>query len=98
MLRVRSSDSELEIEGTSAEFEHLRRKVSGLDVTGGRISISCDGSIDPAPYSEIHKELIVELDSGCNRFVVTPSSVRIVGGAEALKSLSANLPIGAVIT
>lgn len=97
MLRICYADNELDIEGTNQDFRDLQsaiRQVISLKEQSG-VVIQCDVDFDPSPYEIRCKQLLIQVKSGPNQFLVSNDALQIIGSSDALLNLSENFPIDA---
>lgn len=94
MLRIRSSENELDIEGTAEDFARLCRAITSLLTPRAErsIEVKCDEGFDPAPYANAHSSIRITVDSGPNHFDHSQHTLQVLGSLPALKNFSDNLP------
>ena len=94
MFRIRYSNGELDIEGSSQDYVVLRSQLNKViyeqDISG--IELVCDTKFDPSPYEKKCKKIQIKLGSGLNKFIVSGSVLKIKGSSVALKNFSDNCP------
>ncbi|MEO1147120.1 MAG: hypothetical protein AAFY26_16170 [Cyanobacteria bacterium J06638_22] len=96
MLRIRSSENELDIEGTAEDFTRLCRAITSLLTPGAErsIEVKCDESFDPAPYANAHSSIRITVGSGPNHFDHSQQCLQVLGSLQSLKNFSDNFPAG----
>ena len=70
MLKLRSSENELDIEGSGEDFIWLRREIVSFLLSGEKdfIQFECDERLGPEPYLRTHSSMSKNLFKLSDRF------------------------------
>ena len=96
MLKIRSSENELDIGGTDEDFILLRREIESFLLSGGKdfIDFECDEKFEPEPYLRTHSSMRIMIGAGPNHFDHSRKSLQVLGSFQALRNFVDNFPDG----
>jgi type II secretory pathway component GspD/PulD (secretin) len=91
VLEVRYSERDgIEVSGTPAELDAVRRAVSALGRTGGgQTAFKTSRAADPAPYDRVLKRLVVAVGRRAAKISLAgPEEMRVEGSPESLEAFA----------
>lgn len=93
MIRIRSSDRELELEGSGDALERLSAQLMDFAASDSaqQHQLPADSDFDPAPYKAALPTVTLCRSAGILRLGVVESSLRIEGRRESLMLLGRNI-------
>ena len=88
MIRIRYSESEVEVAGPPAELRGVASRLTQLAKRGAEDVIACDVAFDPKPYTALLSRLRLSKKEGKDRVSISPGQLELSGSSEGLVRLA----------